>query len=176
MAEIAPPERFIPLGQALAQLPLETPGDSAWPMLAAQLGTARRKPRWPYAMTAAALLAAVALWPTMPTSDSLPGSPAGSTVELNALMTESAQLERLVAAASDDGASSATTAVLTLELEDRLRALDGELGRSAGDRARQLSLWRQRVDLLRDVARLETSRHYWAAQGQNFDVALVAAY
>jgi hypothetical protein len=32
------------------------------------------------------------------------------------------------------------------------------------------------VQLLRGVAAVETSRHYLAAQGGNFDVALVAAY
>ena len=41
---------------------------------------------------------------------------------------------------------------------------------------RQLSLWQQRVQLMRNVAAVETSRHYLAAQGDSFDVALVSAY
>jgi hypothetical protein len=32
------------------------------------------------------------------------------------------------------------------------------------------------VQLLRDVAAMETSRRYLASEGRNFDVALVAAY
>jgi hypothetical protein len=96
-------------------------------------------------------------------------------VELAALMSESARLERLVAATSDDGASSASTAALSVELEDRLRALDSQLEASR-DPAAQLSLWQRRVRLLRNVAAVETSRHYLASEGRNLDVALVAAY
>ena len=96
-------------------------------------------------------------------------------VELAALMSESARLERVVAAASDDGASSATAAAWSLELEDRLQTLDGELEGNR-DPTRQLALWQQRVQLLRDVAEVETSRHYLASQGRSFDVALVSAY
>jgi hypothetical protein len=180
MADMTAFDETLPLGQALSRLPLATPDHSAWPALAARLQAKQRpRRRWPYTLAAAALLATIML-PRMAPPDAAPQATAtnagsSSEAELSALMTESARLERLVAAASDDGASSASAAALSLALEERLRALDRELAVS-DDSGRQLPLWQQRVDLLRDVARLQTSRHYLAAQGLSFDVALVAAY
>lgn len=177
------PAHGIPIAHALAALPLEAPDASAWPALARHLAPPRRaRSRWPLAMAAAAVVG-LAIF-AVPREASTPGvaatvadagTTAGGQGELAALMSESSRLERLVAAASDDGASSASAAALSLALEDSLKDVDGELATST-DPARQLSLWQQRVDLLRDVARVETSRHYLAAQGRNFDVALVAAY
>jgi hypothetical protein len=103
------------------------------------------------------------------------GAMADQRVELADLMSESSRLERLIAVASDDGASSATAAAFSLELGDRLHSLDSEL-ETTRDPDRQLELWRQRLQLLRSVAAVETSRHYLAAEGRNFDVALVSAY
>lgn len=178
-------ERSIPLAQALAALPLETPDRSAWPALAARVGKRRRVPRWPMAM-AAGLLALALLprgWYSDPSQIDPAQSGASSTAvgasesraQLAALMSESARLERLVSAASDDGASSGSAAALSLVLEDKLTALDAEL-EAGPDPATQLSLWQARVDLMRNIAAVETSRHYLAAEGGNLDVALVAAY
>ena len=50
-----------------------------------------------------------------------------ATSRLAALMSESAQLERLVAAANDDGVSSGSTAALSLQMEDSLQHLDASL-------------------------------------------------
>jgi len=73
------------------------------------------------------------------------------------------------------GASSASAAAISVAYEDQLHALDAELAANT-DPSRALPLWQQRVELLRGVAAVETSRQYLAAQGGNFDVALVAAY
>ena len=172
----------VPLGLALAQLPLEAPVADAWPRLSAKLQARRRLPRWPFALAASLLLAALML-PRLPSSPAAPSSPATTATavagtpdsELASLMAESARLERLVFAADDGSASSASAAALSIAYEDQLHALDAEL---AGNRdpARQLPLWQQRVELLRGVAAVETSRHYLAAQGSSFDVSLVAAY
>jgi hypothetical protein len=172
-------ENSIPLGEALSRLPLEAPDRSAWPVLSARLSAGRHRSRWPYAL-AASLLALLLLPRGLPTPSAEQASSFGSNttsqqVELAALMSESSRLERLVASAADDGASSATAAALGLELEDRLHVLDGELEANR-DPSRQLNLWQQRVQLLRNVAVLETSRHYLAAEGRNFDVALVSTY
>ena len=174
----------ISLGQALAAMPLETPDRSAWPLLAGRIRPRRRLPRWPVAI-AAGLLALALLpgrWlaePADPPTGSAAPTPAtlasARRGELAALMSESARLERLVASASDDGASSGTAAAMSLAFEDDLRALDAELVANP-DPARQLLLWQQRVQLMRNVAAIETSRHYLAAQGDSFDVALVSAY
>jgi hypothetical protein len=172
-------EPGITLGAALAGLPLENPERSAWPMLAERLSAKKRRARWPFAL-AAGLLALMLLPIGLPPSTtqqtaSTNGVVVSQSIELASLMSESARLERLVAAANDDGASSATAAALSLEYEDRLHALDAQLEANR-DQGKQLALWQQRVQLLRDVAAVETSRHYLAAEGRNLDVALVAAY
>jgi hypothetical protein len=189
MADLTARDDGITLADALRSLPLEMPDRNAWPMLAARLDErrrhARRVSRWPYAAAAAALLA-LALLPrggTL-TSDSAtaPHASASTTTatpamnRLAALMSESAQLERLVAAANDDGASSGSTAALGLQMEDSLQHLDASLNSGALTDKQQLALWQQRVNLLREIASLETSRHYYAAEGRSLDVALVSAY
>jgi hypothetical protein len=184
MAESDIDQTPIPLGLALAQLPPEAPPRDAWPQLAARLRARRaRYSRWPLALAASLLLGLLMLPRTPSAPDALDApavaanpsaqAAAGAT-QLAALMSESAQLERLLLAA-DDGASSASAAALSLAYEDQLHQLDAELAANR-DPARQLPLWRQRVELLRGVAAVETSRHYLASQGRNFDVALVAAY
>lgn len=182
MADTQRFESGLSLGEALRGLPLESPARSAWPAMAKRIDRPQRSSRsshWPLAI-AASLLALLLMPREVPNSSPRPLagaalSVASQRVELAALMSESARLERVVAAASDDGASSATAAAWSLELEDRLQTLDGEL---EGNRnpVRQLALWQQRVQLLRDVAEVETSRHYLASQGRSFDVALVSAY
>ena len=171
-----------PLGLALAQLPLDAPDRDAWPMLAARLQASKRAPRWPLALAASLLLGLLFL-PKMASSPTTPATTAATQAapaaaaqqaQLAALMSESERLERLVYAA-DEGASSATAAAISAAYEDQLHSLDAELAANR-DPARALPLWQQRVELLRGVAAVETSRHYLASQGGNFDVALVAAY
>jgi hypothetical protein len=176
----------VPLGLALARLPLEAPDASAWPMLRQRLDARAHRPRrgrWPLALAASVALG----WLLLPGTTGLDNAgsvaaPAASvaatgaarTAALASLMSESQRLERLIAAA-DDGTSSASAAAIGVELESRLQAIDGAL-EAAPAGARQLDLWQQRVQLLRDVAAMETSRRYLASEGRNFDVALVAAY
>jgi len=173
----------LPLGAALAQLPLEAPERDAWPMLAARLqARQRRVPRWPLAL-AASLLLALLMLPKMASSPTAPAAglasqqeraAAAQKAQLSSLMSESERLERLVYAA-DENASSASAAALSVAYEDQLHALDAELAANR-DPAQALALWQERVELLRGVAAVETSRQYVASQGGNFDVALVAAY
>ncbi len=174
MADAATPARMIPLVEALARLPLEAAERSAWPVMTARFAERRRRPRWPLAMAIAAALV-LALFPhSVPVA---PGKAAVTTTDsgLSAMMDESARLERLLGAVRDDGASSASAASMSIALEDRLSSLDAEL-QSERAPARQRDLWQQRIVLLREAASLEASRHYLAANGQGFDVALVSAY
>jgi hypothetical protein len=170
----------IPLGLALARLPAEAPDRDAWPMLARRLAARRRAPRWPLALAASVVLGLIALpaglEPPRAASVAATASQAAAerTTQLAALMSESQRLERLLAAA-DARSSSATAAAMSLAYDDGLRAIDAALEANR-DGARQLALWQQRVDLLREAAAVETSRRYLASQGRNFDVALVAAY
>ena len=183
MADIStddPRELPVPLGLALAQLPLEAPERDAWPLLSARLRSRRRLPRWPLALAASLLLGLLMLprLPSAPAPVRADLAAQAATAQRNArlaeLMSESGRLERLVFAA-DGGASSASAAALSLAYEDQLHALDAELA-ATRDPALALPLWQQRVQLLRGVAAVETSRRYLAAQGRSFDVSLVAAY
>lgn len=177
----------IDLHAALQALPLETPDRSAWPALAARLpaNAPRRRP-WKPLAAAAALLAVALLVPRAPSPDTLAGAsvtaaaPATGTVaghdaSLAALMAESARLERLVDAASNDVAGNGSALSLSLALEDQLHAIDAALDQAGGDDARRRALWSERVTVLRAAAGFETSRRYDAAQGRGFELGLVAA-
>ena len=175
MADAATPGSFLTLAEALARLPLAAPGPSAWPALADRLATRRRRPRWPFALAAAAAVLAIALIPRHAPVVTDAATAVTTDADLSALMDESARLERLLGAVRDDGASSASAAAMSLTLEDRLAAVDATL-QGKHDPTRQRALWQQRILLLREAASLETSRHYLAANGQGLDVALVTAY
>ena len=170
----------IPLGLALAQMPSESPDRDAWPLLSRRLAARRHAPRWPLAFAASLVISLLALpaslrAPVAPAATAnASGAAAGRSAQLAALMSESQRLERVVAAA-DTGTSSATAAAMSLEYEDGQHAIDAALEANR-DPARQLDLWQQRVQLLREAAAVETSRRYLASEGRNFDVALVSAY
>lgn len=168
----------IPLGAAIRALPMEKPPGDGWTLVAGRLPGPRKRARWPWAVAAGLL--AVMLLPQMQLQaphSALPSvsSAAVESVAVTSLMAESARLEQLVAAASDDGASSATAAALSLDLQDQVQQVDEQLAASR-QLAQQLPLWQRRVQLLRNVAAVEASRHFMSAQGRSLDVALVAAY
>lgn len=167
-----------PLGDALRALPLDSPDVSAWPRVAERLA-ANARPRvrrgaWlalAASIVVGLLVASFGQWRSAPSAD--------ATAQANALpslMAESAQLESLLAAASDDVSGNASALVLSLQLEDRLRSLDAGLARPGLGDADRLELWRQRVDVLRVATGLESSRRYYAAQGRALEPTLVATY
>src|SRR5688572_22324167 len=164
-----------PLGEALRALPLETPDASAWPVLAARLAPpARARPRRIVVFAlAASVLAAVLL--VRGGNDDV-ATPAADPAALAELQGESARLESLLAAAEDDVSGNASALVFSLQLEDRLQAVDAELARPGLDDARRLALWQQRVEVLHAAAGLESSRRYYAAQGEALEPTLVATY
>lgn len=180
MPDATVPTPLIPIAEALRQLPLDTPDRSAWPALAARL-SARRKPlrQWPWAITAAAALAVVAVLPQrdLPTPAPSPTPVVSSDAQtLMALMDESAQLEQLLAALADSDMASASATELSLDIEDQLSQIDARLANAdpAGDE--RLTLWQQRVSLLRDYAGLESTRRWLASQGERLDGSLVSVF
>ena len=167
------------LGEALRALPLDAPDRSAWPQFAAHIA-ARQRPSRTRRVAWLAVAASIAVgllvagfgpWRTTATEGAT--AQAGS---IATLMAESAQLERLLAAANDDTEGNASTLVLALQMEDRLRAVDAELAEPGLTEARRLALWRQRVDVLHVAAGLASTRRYYAAQGQAAEPTLVATY
>ena len=167
------------LGDALRALPLEAPIASAWPALAARIAESRPPARsrrtWWLAVAASVAVALL----VFSSRGIAPLEVEGSTAQaggINELMAESAQLEQLLAAASDDVSANASALVLALQVEDRLAGVDAELAKPGLTEARRLELWRQRVEVLHVAAGLASSRRYYAAQGQALEPTLVATY
>lgn len=187
MPDIRPTDRDISIAEAFGRLPLETPERSAWPLLAERIAATppvRPRPRWPFALAAAATLAVAALMPrlmsptTAPTSDPVAATPATATapIPLESLMIESARLENLISAVADDDMASASTALLGLEFEDRLRRIDVALSAPTLDADSRAQLWQQRVGLLREYAGVQGTSQWLATDGDTLDGALVATF
>jgi len=181
--DIRLPARELPVAEALSQLPLEMPDRSAWPAFAAHIAASQRKrrPRWPFALAAAAALALAALIPgwlaqRAPVVDAPFVAAVESADPLDALMAESAQLEHFISAASTDAMASANSTMLSLAFEDRLQRVDAALYDPALDDASRQLLWQQRVTLLREYAGVLGTRQWLAAQGATLDGALVSTY
>lgn len=176
------PERELTVAQAFDRLPLDTPDRSAWPALEAHIARQQRKrPRWPFALAAAAVLALAALMPgwlakPAPTVDAPFVAAVQSTDPLDALMAESAQLEHFISAASNDAMESASTTMLSLAFEERVQRVDAALSDPSLDDASRQLLWQQRVSLLREYAGVQGTRQWLAAQGATLDGALVSTY
>jgi len=187
MPDTTPRDDQISVAEAFGRLPLETPERSAWPLLERRIAAAqpaRPRPRWPFALAAAATLAVAALMPrlmsptTAPPTDPVAGTPATPTapIPLESLMIESARLETLISAVADDQMASASTTLLGLEFEDRLRQLDVALSSPTLDPQDRQQLWQQRVNLLRDYAGLQGTAQWLATDGETLDGALVATF
>jgi hypothetical protein len=187
MPDVHTPDRGLSTAEALSRLPLETPDRSAWPLLERRIVAAqpasRPRPRWPFALAAAAALAVAALMPRLlsppvvaPAGTTLATATAPARGELEALMTESAQLENFISAVSADEMATASAAALGLEFEDRLRRLDVALSAPTLDSATRTQLWQQRVSLLREYAGVQGTSQWLAADGGNLDGALVATF
>lgn len=176
------PERELTVAQAFDRLPLDTPDHSAWPALSAHIARQqRRRPRWPFALAAAAVLALAALMPgwlaqRTPSVDAPFVAAVESTDPLDALMAESAQLEHFISAASNDAMESANSSMLSLAFEERVQRVDAALSDPALDDASRQLLWQQRVSLLREYAGVQGTRQWLAAQGATLDGALVSTY
>ena len=183
-----PPERALPIAEALRALPLEAPPRSAWPGIAAaaKLDQPRRPivNRWPYAFATAAALALALLLPVpgdVPggETDAIATDAAGDTttpVDLPALMQESARLERLIAAVNDDPLQPADALVLGLAFEDELAGIDAALATAPRGSRDAQELWQQRIDILSRYAELQSSRRLLASAGQSFETTLVALH
>ena len=189
----------IPVGAALRALPLERPDAGAWPRLASELAhlptrrqrRARLRPLLALAATvalAALLLPRLPQAPYAPSSDTVatatPTTAAADTAAAAAaagitddalprLVRESATLEALLAATSDQQVASASSLLLREHLTERVQFLDALLADPDTAPQAELVLWQERVLLLRGLAGLEGGEQVLAAQGHGGDAALV---
>ena len=95
---------------------------------------------------------------------------------LQKLKTQSAQLEALVALARDERVANASSELLSSELDSGIAAVDAALAQPNLADARKQELWQQRVDLLQQLAGVEATSRWLAAQGTSNDTALVSVY
>lgn len=158
------------LADALRALPPPTSSPDLWPSLAHSLQARRRRLRLRrVSIAAAAVLALLALLParqmrTVPEATTTVAATAttdGAAHELASLRQRSQTLERWISAtqAPVDGGDL----MATVEIEDLIGLVDLQLGAARGD-ADALVLWRQRIDLLEDLATLRSrSSHAIAA-------------
>jgi len=163
----------IDIDRAFARLPQAAPARSAWPLIAARLR--RRRRVWPaWALAAAATVAVAVLLPALRVESPGVAGPAADA-ELAQLMARSARLE---AGLADERSLpfSAPIVALSLDIEDRLRLIDAELGLAPRDPAATTALWRERVALLDELAQLQRGGIELAEQGRTLDAALVVAY
>lgn len=96
------------------------------------------------------------------------------TDTLMQLQAESARLEALVAMTRDDRVGSAAATVMSAELDQRIGLIDAGLTQNALPLDQREALWRERVRTLRDLAGVETTQLWLAAQGERYDGALVS--
>ncbi|MCE5234258.1 MAG: hypothetical protein ABFC67_06205 [Mizugakiibacter sp.] len=175
------------LADALRALPAPTPERDLWPLLAAR--ARRRTQRRRYALFAvpAALAAALVLALVLPaalraprpairpstaavagaTAAARPGAAAyaAPVAELSALRERSQRLERWVHTLDVGGAPLGGRALAgATELEDMIGLVDVQLA-AGGDARTQLPLWRQRVDLLEQLATLRLGGYAVADAG-----------
>ena len=90
------------------------------------------------------------------------------------LQAESARLEALIAMTRDDRVGSAAATVMSDELGQRIGLIDAGLTQNTLPLDQREALWRERVRTLRDLAGVETTQLWLAAQGERYDGALVS--
>lgn len=95
---------------------------------------------------------------------------------LQKLKTQSAQLEALVALARDEHVANASSELLSSGLDSSIAAVDAALSQPDLAETRRQELWQQRVDLLQQLAGIEATSRWLAAQGASHDTALVSVY
>ncbi len=172
MADLSAQNSSISIAQALQDLPQETPLQSAWPMLAQKIPAKKSHRYFPMA-----LAASIALLAIIPMSRHSPQIiETQSDARLQPLMQQSLQLENFLIATRNSTSNNASAEVISLALEDRIHAIDSELGSASLTSAQQLSLWQQRVGTLQEATGLYSSQRYQQAEGRPFEIALVESF
>lgn len=92
---------------------------------------------------------------------------------LDSLYDQSARLESLLAAVTDDHVANGPTAAISDAFDARLASIDAALIQPELDDAHRTALWRDRVDTLQQLVGIETTQRLYAARGISHDAALV---
>jgi cytoskeletal protein RodZ len=117
---------------------------------------------------------------SLPALGSTDAASLATTVSPNAgdsmqeLQTQSAQLEALIALARDERVGSASSAVLTSELDARIAEIDDALSQIDVGSEQRTGLWQQRVETLQQLASIKSTERWLAAHGALYNAALVS--
>ncbi len=162
---------------AIAALPPAAPPSDSWERLNARLPRKpqpRRKRVW-LAIAASLLAIAVLPWIYMHAPSGAIPSPPPSAVattdstnadtQLQALHTESARLEAVLAQLQDDRMADGQSMALSTDIRAHIAGIDTLLSQPALDDAVQVQLWQHRVDALRQLAGVEGSYRWMAVNG-----------
>ncbi|MFC5579337.1 hypothetical protein ACFPOA_15095 [Lysobacter niabensis] len=112
--------------------------------------------------------------PTLAAASSVMPTAAPDADPLQKLQAQSAQLEALVALARDDRVGNASSELLSSELDAGIAVVDAALSQADLSGAQKRELWQQRVDLLQQLAGVEATSRWLAAQGSSSSTNLVA--
>lgn len=172
------------LGAALRDLPLAAPTASAWPDLERALresGVVREpaaprpvvRKRYAFAAALAAGLALFAVWPnrvqtpgSAPSGDTPTTLAAATGPSVDGLRDESQRIEGWLRKVSASGMPLGGQDLMAVtEVEDMIGLVDVQLGAVSDTSADAAALWRQRVDLLRDLVAIRTNAYSLAGNG-----------
>lgn len=112
--------------------------------------------------------------PDMSSMAGATGSASADRDALQNLQVQSAQLEVLVAMARDDRVGNAGNELLSAELDTGIAVVDAALSQADLSDDHKQELWQRRVDLLRQLAGVEATARWLAAQGASSDTLLVS--
>jgi hypothetical protein len=172
MADISARQDGITIGKALRDLPLEVPTHSAWPVISGQIPKKKSRNFLPMAFAAG-----IAIFALIPLSLHSPNIIKNQTdARLQSAMQQSSQLENILVATRNSTANNASAEVISLALEDRIHAIDSELGSGALTAARQLDLWQERIGVLQEATDMYSSQRYRQAEGRPYEIAMVESY
>ena len=153
-----------PWGERLGALPGYEPPAAGWRgvLAARDARDSRRDARWPVALAAAALAAAVGLGFALQSAQRALDADEGAGLPPDALLApdaraENERLELILAALPERNAMRGSTAFTLAELEDRLALLDDRLSRTALEPnapERAEALWRERVGVMHTLVQV----------------------
>ncbi|GAB3361165.1 hypothetical protein [Lysobacter tyrosinilyticus] len=109
-----------------------------------------------------------------PTTIDGPAATAPVIAAIQSLQAQSARLEALVEIARDERVGNASSELLSAELDAGIASVDTSLSNEDLEDSRRQQLWQQRVELLQQLAGVESTARWLAAQGLSNETALVS--
>ncbi|WP_155944563.1 hypothetical protein [Pseudoxanthomonas sp. Root630] len=103
-----------------------------------------------------------------------PARMAAEPARLDALYTESARLEAVLAQLPDTGAGNVAALAVSADLQDQVSHIDLALSQPSLPEATRAALWEERVDTLRQLTGVEATQRWQVALGD--DAADTAIY